>query len=223
MLNHEIKSIIFPNFAQNFNEHSFRNFMVKRFFDILFSSFGLVVISPFFLIISILIKLNSSGPVFYRQERVGKNRILFSVLKFRTMFIDSDKRGLLTVGKRDPRVTTIGYFLRRFKMDELPQLINIFKGEMSFVGPRPEVEKYVNLYSDEQLKVLSIKPGLTDFASLEYFDENILLAKSSNPEQTYIQEVMPAKLELNKKFLQNQSLSLYFYLIFKTVLRVIGL
>lgn len=197
--------------------------MVKRFFDILFSSFGLVVISPFFLIISILIKLNSSGPVFYKQVRVGKNRILFSVLKFRTMFMDSDKDGLLTVGSRDPRVTSVGYFLRKFKLDELPQLFNIFKGDMSFVGPRPEVEKYVNLYSDEQLKVLSIKPGLTDFASIEYFDENTLLAKSINPEQTYIQEVMPAKLELNKKFLQNQSLSLYFYLIFKTALRVIGL
>lgn len=197
--------------------------MVKRFFDILFSSFGLVVISPFFLIISILIKLNSSGTVFYTQIRVGKNRKNFGLLKFRTMVVNADKDGLLTVGSRDPRVTSVGYFLRKFKLDELPQLFNIFKGDMSFVGPRPEVEKYVNLYSEEQLKVLSIKPGLTDFASIEYFDENTLLAKSINPEQTYIQEVMPAKLELNKKFLQNQSLSLYFYLIFKTALRVIGL
>lgn len=197
--------------------------MLKRFFDILFSFIGLIIVSPFFILLFILIKFSSPGPVFYKQERVGKNRELFSVLKFRTMFTDSDKIGLLTVGKRDPRVTKVGYFLRRFKLDELPQLFNIFKGEMSFVGPRPEVEKYVELYSHDQLKVLNIKPGLTDFASLEYFDENAILAKSANPEQTYIQEVMPAKLELNKKFLQNQSLKLYFYLIFKTAFRVLGL
>ncbi len=144
-------------------------------------------------------------PVFYLQTRVGLNGKDFKLFKFRTMHKDSDKKGLLTVGGRDPRVTTIGYYLRKYKLDELPQLFNVLFGTMSLVGPRPEVRKYVDLYTKEQQQVLSVKPGITDFASLEYINENDLLAKSSDPEKIYIDEIMPAKLALNSKYIQQQS------------------
>jgi lipopolysaccharide/colanic/teichoic acid biosynthesis glycosyltransferase len=196
--------------------------MLKRIFDIFFSLFGLLFFSPLFLIIAIFIKATSKGSIFYSQIRVGKDRNNFELLKFRTMIENADKQGLLTVGNRDFRVTNLGYYMRKFKLDELPQLINIFLGEMSFVGPRPEVEKYVNLYNVEQLKVLKVKPGLTDFASIEFIDENALLAKSENPELTYITEVMPAKLKLNAKYIQQKSLAIDLKIIFKTLIKIVN-
>ena len=144
---------------------------MKRFFDILCALFGLIILSPILLIIAILIKLESKGPVFYRQIRVGKNNIDFRIFKFRTMYVGSDKKGLLTLGDRDTRVTKVGYYLRKYKLDELPQLINVLIGDMSFVGPRPEVRKYVNLYSEDDLRIFNIRPGITDYASIEFRDE----------------------------------------------------
>lgn len=191
-----------------------------RLFDIIFSFIGLIILSPFFIIIALLVKLSSSGPVFFIQKRVGKDNVDIDLIKFRTMKKDSDKKGLLTVGGKDPRITSIGYFLRKYKLDELPQLFNVIFGSMSLVGPRPEVRKYVDLYTSEQRKVLSVRPGITDNASLEYFNENELLAKSNNPEQTYIKEIMPAKLSLNMKFINNPGLGSYFGIIFRTIKRV---
>ncbi len=194
--------------------------MLKRVFDIVFSLFGILVLLPFFLIISLFIVLDSKGGIFYFQNRVGKGSADFKLFKFRTMKTDSDKKGLLTVGSRDSRITKIGYFLRKYKIDELPQLINVLNGTMSFVGPRPEVRKYVDLYNEDQQQILLVKPGITDFASLEYFNENDLLAKSTNPEQTYIEEVMPAKIELNKKYIANPSLSTDISIILKTIQKI---
>lgn len=151
------------------------------------------------------------------QRRVGKNGKQFNLLKYRTMRKNSDKLGLLTVGDRDPRVTPIGRFLRKYKLDEIPQLFNVLKGDMSIVGPRPEVKKYVDLYTEEQRKVLQVRPGITDYASLSYIDENEILADSDDPEKTYIEEVMPAKIELNFKYIENRSLKEYFKLIFLTI------
>lgn len=151
------------------------------------------------------------------QRRVGKNGKQFNLLKYRTMKKNSDKLGLLTVGDRDPRVTTLGRFLRKYKLDEMPQLFNVLKGDMSIVGPRPEVKKYVDLYTEEQRKVLQVRPGITDYASLSYIDENDILAASDNPEKTYIEEIMPAKIELNFKYIENRSLKEYFKLIFLTI------
>lgn len=189
----------------------------KRAFDILSSLLALLIGLPFFLIISILILMTGRGGIFFRQERIGKNRIPFYLYKFRTMRLDSEKSGQITVGGRDPRITKTGYILRKFKLDEFPQLLNILKGDMSIVGPRPEVKKYVDLYNKEQLNVLSVSPGLTDFASIEYINENELLGKSDNPEQTYIDEIMPAKLKLNQKYLEQQSFLLDIKLIFRTI------
>lgn len=180
--------------------------MIKRLFDIVFSFLGLVITSPFLIVIAILVKIDSKGPVFYRQVRVGKNSIDFKIYKFRTMHINSDKLGLLTVGDRDPRVTTIGYVLRKYKLDELPQLINVFTGNMSFVGPRPEVRKYVELYSDSDIEILSVKPGITDYASIKYRNEAEAMKNSNQPEQTYINEIMPEKIKLNKVYIANHNL-----------------
>lgn len=193
-----------------------------RLFDIIFSFLGLIVLLPFFILISICIKLSSSGAIFYTQQRVGKDNVDFELIKFRTMKVDADKKGLLTVGGRDPRITGIGYFLRKFKIDELPQLINVLFGNMSLVGPRPEVRKYVDLYTSEQKRVLSVRPGITDNASLEYFNENELLAKSNDPEQTYINEIMPAKLALNMKFIDDPGIGAYFETIFRTFGKVLS-
>ncbi|MBM3452997.1 MAG: sugar transferase [Bacteroidetes bacterium] len=176
---------------------------MKRIFDILFSSFILLFFLPVGLIISLLIFFGSPGGIFYRQERIGKGGKPFFILKFRSMRTDSDAKGKLTVGMRDPRITSAGYFIRKYKLDEFPQFINVLKGEMSVVGPRPEVKEYVNLYNEEQLKVLNVKPGITDYASLYYFKENELLAQSVDPQKTYIEEIMPAKLKLNEKYLEN--------------------
>lgn len=193
---------------------------MKRLFDILFSLFILLFFLPFGIVISLLILLESQGGVFYAQERIGKNGIPFYLLKFRSMRTDSDKSGKLTVGMRDSRITKIGYFIRKFKLDEFPQFINVLKNEMSIVGPRPDVKEYVDLYSNEQLQILVVKPGITDYASLEYFEESDLLAKSSNPEKTYIEEIMPAKINLNQKYIANPSLLIDLKIIFLTAKKI---
>lgn len=194
--------------------------MAKRLFDIIFSLLALILLSPLFLFIAIGIILDSRGGVFYRQMRVGKNNSDFLLYKFRTMRRDSDRKGLITVGSRDSRVTSFGYYLRRFKLDELPQLINILRGDMSFVGPRPEVRKYVEMYDVEQLKVLSVRPGLTDYASLAYINENEILQKSVDPEKTYVEVIMPAKLELNKKYIREKNFFTDMKIIGKTILKI---
>lgn len=184
------------------------------------SAIVLLVLLPVWLVIALLIAIESPGGMFYKQVRVGKDNRDFQLYKFRTMRVGSDKKGLLTVGERDNRITRIGYFLRKYKIDEFPQLLNIIKGDMSIVGPRPEVRKYVDMYTPEQMKVLSVRPGLTDYASIKYVNENEVLAASDNPEQTYIDEVMPAKLELNLQYIANQSLLEDIRLIFKTFMAI---
>ena len=196
--------------------------MLKRLFDLMITIPMLLLVSPFFLIIALLIKLGSKGPVFYMQTRVGLNNRDFKIFKFRTMHINADKAGLLTVGGRDPRVTPIGFFLRKYKLDELPQLLNVLFGSMSLVGPRPEVRKYVDLYNAEQQKVLSVKPGITDYASIEYSEENDLLAKSNDPEKTYIEEIMPAKLLLNQKYIAEKSIITDLKIIGMTAAKIIS-
>lgn len=192
-----------------------------RFFDILLSSIGLIVLIPIFLILSIWIKLDSKGPVFYKQYRVGKNNFDFLLYKFRSMITDADKKGLLiTVGGKDPRVTKSGNFIRKYKLDELPQLINVFKGNMSLVGPRPEVRKYVDMYNDEQRKVLSIRPGITDYASIEYMDENRILGESQDPEKSYVEFIMPEKIKFNMRYIENQSVGEYLKIIFMTIWKI---
>ena len=192
-----------------------------RFFDFILGLVGLVVLAPIFIMLAIWIKIDSKGRVFYKQVRVGQNGINFGLFKFRSMVVDADKKGLITVGGRDPRITRSGYFIRKYKLDELPQLINVLVGDMSLVGPRPEVRKYVNLYTDEQQKVLSVKPGITDYASIEYMDENEILGKSSDPEKTYIEDIMPEKIKYNMKYINNKNLFEYFKIIFLTVLKIV--
>ena len=187
-----------------------------RFFDIIFSALGLVVLAPVFAAICLKIKLGSKGGCFYIQERIGKDGKPFGLYKFRTMRIGADSEGLLTVGEHDQRITRIGHFLRKTKMDELPQLLNVLKGEMSLVGPRPEVRKYVELYTEEQRKVLSVRPGITDYASIEYVNENELLSQSEDSERTYIEQVMPDKIKLNMRYLEHYNLIEYFKIIFLT-------
>ena len=190
-------------------------------FDIVCSIIGIIILLPFFILISFLIIIDSRGGVFYKQVRVGKNNKDFFLLKFRSMQTDADKKGLLTVGSRDSRVTRIGYYLRKYKLDELPQLFNVLFGSMSLVGPRPEVRKYVDLYTQEQKQVLTVKPGITDFASIEYVDENEILAKATNPEQTYISEIMPHKLSLNLKYIEQQGLITDLSIIFRTIGKIV--
>lgn len=195
---------------------------MKRIFDIFVSSVILLIFLPFGIIISIFIVTGSRGGVFYRQQRVGKNGVKFGLLKFRTMKPNSDKLGQLTLGMRDPRITKIGYFLRKTKMDEFPQFLNVIRGQMSIVGPRPEVQEYVDLYSEEQRKILNIKPGITDYASLKYFDENRLLGEAENPRETYINEIMPAKLLLNEKYLANPTVGHDIRIMWKTFRKIVG-
>lgn len=179
---------------------------MKRALDIVIALIILVFFLPLGLLISLLIVLESKGGVFYKQERVGLNGKPFGLLKFRSMRPNADRLGQLTVGDRDSRVTNIGHFIRKYKLDEFPQFINVLIGDMSIIGPRPEVKKYVDLYTIEQRTILKVKPGITDYASIEYFDESRLLGESENPEQTYVQEIMPAKLILNKKYLDNPTI-----------------
>jgi lipopolysaccharide/colanic/teichoic acid biosynthesis glycosyltransferase len=195
---------------------------MNRILDIFFSFTGLVVLSPILLIISLIILFESKGGIFYLQERIGKNGIPFKLFKFRSMAVGSDSKGLLTVGMNDARITKSGQFIRKYKMDELPQLINVLKGDMSLVGPRPEVKKYVDLYTETQRKVLSVKPGMTDLASIEFSNENELLENQKNPEEYYIREIMPKKIDLNMMFIENPNLINYFKLILKTGLKIIN-
>lgn len=194
--------------------------MAKRLFDIVFSFTGIILLLPFFLLISVLVALSSKGGVFYVQKRVGKDGRDFSLFKFRTMHSGAERKGLLTVGAKDSRVTRVGYFLRKYKIDELPQLFNVLFGSMSLVGPRPEVRKYVELYNEEQKKVLTVKPGITDYASIEYSNENEILARSSAPEQTYISEIMPHKLALNLKYIREKSLFTDMRIVIRTLRKI---
>lgn len=190
--------------------------------DIFLSIIGIVIFIPIGIVLGFCIKLESRGPIFYKQTRVGKGGKTFELIKFRTMKEGADQKGLLTVGAKDPRITKIGLFLRRFKIDEFPQLINVLKGDMSMVGPRPEVKKYVDLYTQDQMKVLSVKPGVTDYASIIFANENEILLNSRDYEKTYIEEIMPYKIRLNMEYLNNQTLSQYFKIILKTFLCIIS-
>jgi lipopolysaccharide/colanic/teichoic acid biosynthesis glycosyltransferase len=187
-----------------------------RLFDIFFSALGLIILFPFFIVFFLLIRLESKGGAFYIQERIGKNGKPFGLYKFRSMRVGSDAEGLLTVGERDNRITRIGYILRKTKIDELPQLMNVLKGDMSLVGPRPEVRKYTDMYTEEQRKVLCVRPGITDYASIEYVNENELLSKADDPERMYIEKVMPDKIKLNMKYLEHYTIGEYFKIIFLT-------
>lgn len=190
---------------------------MKRLFDILFSATLILVLFPLGIVVSIWIVLDDFGSPFFVQQRVGLNGKNFGLLKFRSMRKNAESKGQLTVGMKDNRITRSGYFIRKYKIDELPQLVNVFLGEMSVVGPRPEVPKYVLLYNEEQQNVLSIKPGITDFASIEYVRENELLSQSPNPEKTYIEEIMPAKLALNLKYVREQSFLTDMRIILQTI------
>jgi lipopolysaccharide/colanic/teichoic acid biosynthesis glycosyltransferase len=192
-----------------------------RFLDFMFSLIGILVLLPFFIFISILIKLDSKGSLVYSQSRVGKNNKDFFVYKFRTMYVNSDKLGLLTVGGRDARITTVGYYLRKYKVDELPQLFNVLLGSMSLVGPRPEVRKYVESYTEEQMKILSVKPGITDWASIQYRDENIILEKSIDPEIDYVNIIIPDKIRYNLIYIEKYNVLEYLKIIFITFWKII--
>ena len=192
-----------------------------RFFDILLSSLGLILLSPIFLIIYVVIRSSSKGPGFYSQKRIGKHGRPFRLYKFRTMRIGSDKGRLITVGGKDSRITKAGFYIRKYKLDELPQLCNVLIGDMSLVGPRPEVERYVKLYTPSQRVVLSVKPGITDYASIAFSEENIILGRAKNPEKMYIQEIMPKKIEINLQYINNRNLKEYFKIIFLTFVKIL--
>lgn len=195
---------------------------MKRIFDIIASGCGLIVLSPIFIVIAIWVKLDSKGPVFYRQIRVGKDNKDFKLFKFRSMKIGADRQGLITVGGRDPRVTRSGYYIRKYKLDELPQLINVFIGDMSVVGPRPEVRKYVDLYTPGQMRVLSVRPGITDLASIRYRNENELLETVDEPETYYREVIMQDKLKINLEYVDNRSFWGDIKLIFATLYAVVA-
>ena len=192
-----------------------------RLCDVIFSLLGLLLLSPLFIIVALWIVIDNPGPGFYRQQRVGLNGKDFGLWKFRSMRVGSDKAGLITVGERDNRITRAGYYIRKYKLDELPQLINVLAGDMSLVGPRPEVRKYVDLYTPEQRNVLSVRPGITDYASIEYIDENRLLAQSADPDKTYVEEIVPAKIALNMRYINHQTVGEYFKIIFLTFWKII--
>lgn len=198
-----------------------RVLLMKRIIDLIFGGLGLIILSPFFIFIAIGIKLDSRGPVFFKQWRVGKNDKDFLLWKFRTMVSNAQKGGLITVGGRDARVTAIGYYLRKFKLDEVPQLINVAKGDMALVGPRPEVRYYVNLYNADQRTILAVKPGLTDFASLKFADENELLENVKDPESYYSNEILPEKIELGHYYIRKMSVKTDFKIMFRTLLSLV--
>ena len=189
---------------------------MKRLFDIVASGFGLIVLSPLFLVLAIWIKCDSKGPVFYRQVRVGYKNKDFRIFKFRSMRVGADKGSLVTIGGHDPRVTRSGYFIRKFKFDELPQLINVFLGDMSLVGPRPEVRHYVDYWTPEQMHVLDVRPGITDPASIKFRNENELMEKAENPEKYYIEVIMQEKIKLYLEYVEKHSFWYDFGLILKT-------
>jgi len=192
-----------------------------RIFDFVFSLFGIIILFPLMVVIYTLIIIESRGGGLFIQNRVGKNEIDFKLFKFRSMRKGSQEKGLITVGQRDRRLTKVGLFIRKFKLDELPQLFNVLKGDMSLVGPRPEVRKYVELYSVEQRMVLNVRPGITDYASIEYVDENRILGSAVDPEKAYVEEIIPEKIRLNMKYIRNQSLRNYFHIIFLTFWRIV--
>lgn len=189
---------------------------MKRLFDVIASGLGLIVLSPLFVILAIWIKLDSKGPVFYRQVRVGYKNKDFRIFKFRSMRVGSDKGSLVTIGGHDPRVTRSGYFIRKFKFDELPQLINVFLGDMSLVGPRPEVRHYVDYWTPEQMHVLDVRPGITDPASIKFRNENELMEKAEDPEKYYIEVIMQEKIKLYLEYVEKHSFLCDLGLIFKT-------
>lgn len=195
---------------------------MKRLFDVFASGLGLFFLSPLFLVLAIWIKLDSPGPVFYRQVRVGRGNKDFRIYKFRSMRVGADKQGLITVGGHDPRITRSGYFIRKYKLDEFPQLINVFVGDMSLVGPRPEVRKYVDMYTPDQLHVLDVRPGVTSLASIRYRNENELLDKAENPDKFYIDVIMQDKLAIDLEYVQNASFWYDVKLIFKTFWEIIS-
>ena len=192
-----------------------------RVFDVVFSGIGLIVLSPIFSIIYVLIRIESKGGGFYVQQRVGLNGEPFRLYKFRSMRQNADKGSLITVGNRDPRITRMGYFIRKYKIDELPQLWNVFIGDMSLVGPRPEVERYTRLYTPEQRKVLSVRPGITDWASIEYVDENMILGQAKDPDKVYVEQIIPDKIRYNMKWIENKGVVEYFKIIFCTFLKIV--
>lgn len=194
--------------------------MVKRTMDLALSAIGLIICLLFFAFISLLVKIDSPGPVFYLQERIGWKMRPFLLFKFRTMHVNADRLTAITVGARDPRITRVGYYLRKFKLDELPQLINVLRGDMSLVGPRPEVKKFVDLYNVQQQHVLSVRPGITDLASIQFRNENEMLNGKPNPVDFYIRDIMPVKLQLNLEYIQRQSLWMDFKIILKTIILV---
>ena len=195
--------------------------MFKRLFDIIFSALGIIILSPIFLLLWFTIKLESHGPALFMQTRVGKNNKDFKLIKFRSMYLNSESFGQLTVGMRDPRITNVGYTLRKYKLDELPQLLNVLKGDMSLVGPRPEVRKYVNMYTPQQMKVLEVNPGITDYASIQFINENQLLANAENPDEYYINNIMPKNLEMNLQYIKSNNPFKDISLILKTIFRII--
>jgi lipopolysaccharide/colanic/teichoic acid biosynthesis glycosyltransferase len=195
--------------------------MTKRIFDIVFSCLGLILLAPVLVVLAIIIKLDSKGPVLFIQPRVGLNNKDFNIFKFRTMQMESDKKGLLTLGNKDSRITKVGYFLRRYKIDEFPQLLNIVIGDMSFVGPRPELRKYVNYYPQEDLSVLSVRPGITGLASIEFRNEVELLKAAKDPETYFIESIIPEKLKLNKLYIEKRSFWFDLKLIIITIYRVL--
>ena len=192
-----------------------------RFFDIIFSIIGLVILSPIFTVLYLLIRIESQGGGFYSQERIGKNGKPFKLYKFRSMRIGSDKKGLITIGEKDNRITKTGFILRKYKLDELPQLWNVFIGDMSLVGPRPEVKKYTDLYTDEQRQVLKVRPGITDWASIKYVDENKILGEAKDPDEAYVTLIMPNKIKLNMVYINHQTLGEYFKIIFTTFKEIV--
>lgn len=190
---------------------------MKRLFDIVCSFFGLVFLSWLFVFVALWVGLSSRGGVFYRQRRVGRCNRDFTIYKFRSMRVNSDRQGLLTIGERDGRITKAGVFIRKYKLDELPQLFNVLRGDMSFVGPRPEVRKYVELYTEEQKKVLTVRPGITSLSSIKYRNENEILSRSDNPEQYYIDVIMQDKLAIELDYLEQRSLLTDIKVIFQTI------
>ncbi|MCD6550424.1 sugar transferase [bacterium] len=195
--------------------------MMKRLFDIAFSFLGLVLLFPVFIIIGLMVKLDSKGPVFYKGVRIGRHGKPFRIYKFRTMVPNADKIGGPSTAADDPRLTRIGKILKKYQLDELPQLINVLKGEMSLVGPRPEVPQYIDLLSEEEKKkILSVRPGMTDYASLWNFHEGEILKGSKDPEKTYLEKIRPKKIELQLKYIKEQSLLLDIKLILKTILKI---
>lgn len=194
---------------------------MTRLFDIMFSTVGLILLAPLLIVVYLIITAESPGGGFYCQERIGRNGKPFMLIKFRSMCKGADKKGLITVGGHDNRITRSGYYIRKYKIDELPQLLNVLRGDMSLVGPRPEVRKYVKLYTEEQRRILEVRPGITDYASIKYANENEILGNADNPDKVYIEQIMPDKIRCNMKYINNHTVAEYFKIIFLTLAKII--